>query len=83
MAGGLDENQRRVLEEARTRSEGNPERHVDVFEIRDAVGLDDHEFLHVFRDLEHRGLVSGEPQATSRFNITRAGVNEATIDDSE
>ena len=83
MAGGLDKNQRRVLEEARIRSEGNPERHVDVFEIRDAVGLDDREFLDVFRDLEKCGLVSGDPQATSRFNITRAGVNQATTDDSK
>ncbi len=75
MAEGLNENQRRIMEEARDRSGGNADRHVDVFEIRDAVGLDDREFLDVFGDLKDRGLVSGDPQATGRFNITRAGVN--------
>ncbi len=83
MTGGLDENQRRVLEEALDRSAGNPDRHVDMFEIKDAAGLTDQEFMGVFRDLKERGLVSGDPQATSRFNITRAGVNQATTDDSE
>lgn len=77
MAKELEKNERRVLEEARDRSGRNPNNHVDAFHVMNAAGLSNSEFLDVFRSLKDRGLVFGEPEAFSRFNVTTAGIKQA------